>query len=46
MSYGALNPHNSAEPHVREVRRRIETTYAPDRPEKVYCEQCYLKEVY
>lgn len=24
----------------------IETTYAPDRPEVVYCEQCYLKEVY
>lgn len=24
----------------------IETTYAPDRPEKVYCEECYLKEVY
>jgi len=24
----------------------IQTTYAPDRPEKVYCEECYLKEVY
>ncbi|EKD93283.1 MAG: hypothetical protein ACD_28C00186G0003 [uncultured bacterium] len=24
----------------------IETSYAPDRPEKVYCEECYLKEVY
>ncbi len=24
----------------------IQTTYAPDRPEKVYCESCYLKEVY
>jgi hypothetical protein len=24
----------------------IQTTYAPDRPECVYCEQCYLKEVY
>jgi hypothetical protein len=24
----------------------IQTTYAPDRPEKVYCEACYLKEVY
>lgn len=22
------------------------TTYAPDRPEKVYCETCYLKEIY
>jgi len=24
----------------------IETSYAPDRPEIVYCENCYLKEVY
>lgn len=26
--------------------KEIETTYSPDRPEKVYCEDCYLKEVY
>ena len=25
---------------------KISTSYAPDRPEKVYCESCYLKEVY
>jgi hypothetical protein len=24
----------------------METTYAPERPETVYCEECYLKEVY
>jgi hypothetical protein len=24
----------------------METTYAPERPEVVYCEECYLKEVY
>lgn len=24
----------------------IRTTYSPDRPEIVYCEECYLKEVY
>lgn len=24
----------------------IQTTYAPEREEKVYCEECYLKEVY
>jgi hypothetical protein len=24
----------------------IETSYSPDRPEKVLCEECYLKEVY
>ncbi|OIO54501.1 hypothetical protein AUJ46_03025 [Candidatus Peregrinibacteria bacterium CG1_02_54_53] len=26
--------------------KSIETTYSPDRPETVYCESCYLKEVY
>jgi hypothetical protein len=24
----------------------FETTYAPDRPERVYCEECYQKEIY
>jgi hypothetical protein len=24
----------------------IKTTYSPDRPEKVYCEECFMKEVY
>jgi hypothetical protein len=24
----------------------FETTYAPDRPEEVYCEECYQKEIY
>ena len=24
----------------------IQTVYSPDRPEKVFCEDCYLKEVY
>jgi hypothetical protein len=26
--------------------KAIQTTYAPDRPEQVYCEECYLREVY
>jgi hypothetical protein len=26
--------------------RAIQTTYAPERPEIIYCETCYLKEVY
>ncbi len=25
--------------------KNVETTYAPDRPELVYCEQCYQKEI-
>ncbi|MSR86823.1 hypothetical protein EXS70_01470 [Candidatus Peribacteria bacterium] len=27
-------------------KKEIQTTYAPDRSETVYCEECYLKEVY
>jgi len=27
-------------------KRKIRTTYAPDRPEKVYCDECFLKTVY
>ena len=26
--------------------REIQSTYSPDRPEKVYCEDCYLKAIY
>ena len=26
--------------------REMQTTYSPERPEIVYCEECYLKEVY
>lgn len=27
-------------------KKAMQTTYAPDRPEIVYCEECYLKEVF
>ncbi|MBI2636266.1 hypothetical protein HYW84_02990 [Candidatus Peregrinibacteria bacterium] len=27
-------------------RTKIRTSYAPERPEKILCEECYLKEVY
>jgi hypothetical protein len=27
-------------------KKAIETNYAPERPERVYCEECYLREVY
>ena len=34
-----------AHDHVGRCANTFETTYAPDRPEKVYCEACYQKEV-
>lgn len=36
------NDHN----HAGKCANEFETAYAPDRPEKVYCESCYNKEVY
>jgi hypothetical protein len=32
--------------HTGKCINEFETPYAPDRPEKVYCEACYNKEVY
>jgi hypothetical protein len=31
--------------HTKMCPNTFETTYSPDRPEKVYCEECYQKEV-
>lgn len=35
----------STHDHSRQCLNEFETTYAPNRPEKVYCEFCYQKEV-
>ncbi|MBI5621499.1 hypothetical protein HY933_01365 [Candidatus Falkowbacteria bacterium] len=32
--------------HIGRCSVEFETTYAPDRPERVYCEECYQKEIY
>lgn len=32
--------------HNSKCQNEFETSYAPERPEKVYCEDCYKKEVY
>ena len=32
--------------HHDKCMTEFETSYAPDRPEKVYCESCYNKEIY
>lgn len=29
-----------------QCQKKLETSYAPERPEKVVCEECFLKEVY
>lgn len=40
------NPRKLHERKCDECQKDIRSTYAPDRPEKIYCEECYLKTVY
>lgn len=40
------NPRKLWKRNCGKCGREMETTYAPDRPEVVFCEECYLKEVY
>jgi hypothetical protein len=40
------NPRKLWDRECASCKKSIQTTYSPDRPEIVYCEECYLKEVY
>ena len=40
------NPYNLYYRKCQKCSADIQTTYAPDRTETIYCEQCYLQEVY
>ncbi len=40
------NPQELWNRHCAQCEAEIQTTYTPDRPEKVYCEKCYLTLVY
>ncbi|MBU1627728.1 hypothetical protein KKB18_10205, partial [bacterium] len=40
------NPRKLRERKCDKCEKDIQTSYAPERPEKVYCETCYNKEVY
>jgi hypothetical protein len=44
--FNMLNPHKLWDRKCDKCQVNIKTTYSPDRPEMVYCEECYLKEVY
>jgi len=43
---GMRNPRKMFERECGKCQKEIQTTYAPERPEKVLCEECYLAEVY
>ncbi len=40
------NPRRLWKRECAKCEKEIETTYAPERPEIIYCEQCYLSTVY
>jgi len=40
------NPRKLWDRKCDKCKKEIKTTYSPDRPEIVYCEKCYLNEVY
>jgi len=42
----ARNPRKLWTRSCEKCSNEIQTSYAPDRPEKVYCEECYLNTVY
>jgi len=43
--HSRMNPMEIYTRICAKCRKEIETSYAPDRPEIVYCEQCYQQEV-
>lgn len=44
--FAMKNPYRLWSRTCAQCGKGIETTYSPDRPEIVFCETCYLKEVY
>ena len=44
--FNQRNPRKFWDRKCDKCKKTIKTTYSPDRPEKVYCEQCYLREIY
>ncbi len=44
--FALRNPRHLWDRACVKCKKAIKTSYAPDRPEIVYCEDCYLKEVY
>jgi hypothetical protein len=44
--FALRNPRKLWTRECGKCQKEIETTYAPDRPEKILCEECYLQTVY
>ncbi len=46
MRFNMRNPRHTWQRTCGKCQAQITTTYAPDRPEIVYCEKCYLEALY
>jgi hypothetical protein len=44
--FALRNPRKLWQRKCQKCQKEIQTTYAPERPEIVYCERCYLETVY
>lgn len=44
--FAARNPRKFWSRECEKCQKKIETSYSPERPETMVCEECYLKEVY
>jgi hypothetical protein len=44
--FALRNPRHLWKRNCAKCKKEIETTYSPERPETVYCEECYLATVY
>jgi hypothetical protein len=44
--FSLRTPRRLWERHCDKCGKDIKTAYSPDRPDKIYCEECYQKEVY
>lgn len=40
------NPYQMFDQKCNKCSQQIKSTYAPNRTEKIYCDECYLKEIY
>jgi len=46
LRFARRNPRRIFDRKCDKCQKEIQTTYAPERPERVFCEECYLEEVY
>jgi len=44
--YNFMNPRKLSDRNCIQCNKELESTFAPEKPEKIYCEDCYLETLY